>query len=524
MHSLFCVTEKNKHTLYLVFISTTIFTFIAHLHAFLNLFFSHDSLWLNIFQDYSFHDTHGRFFIRFWSYLTGGVTMPFLQGVFSIILNTLSTYILVKALDLNKKFSIIAICAIFSTTPIWTLINSGYIFNLDYFALAAFMTMLAIYILKRFNMLLSIPILICVLGIYQSFIHVATVILLILLIKEIMDGDSFRDVLISGLKSFFVLLLSMIIYYIIIKYLNPHELASYRNYNSIGDYTDVNIMQLLLNTYYEPLRMLFVEPYIFEGPVTKNINILSFINSLLAFTVLYCLIIFCKSKKIAKNNCLLLVIIILLIPFGMGFLYLAAKQYIGFMTYLSINYFFVLTLFAYDRYNEQLVSAAKNTYMKVISIRFISIVIITCIVINIHSNVIFANQIYTYKDLNSRAIHGLFTRIAQQMEQTEGYKHGEMKVIFAGTPRKNKHYSQSQLRNIYDSRKQLHIDSIMYKPFYIPGYFANILGINTLFNVDYFSSDIKKFNDLDIVKNMPEFPHKDSIQIIDDILVVKISN
>ncbi len=516
---MFTIFKEDKKTLLFILATTFIVGFIAHAHAYLNLFLNHDSLFVQHNNSHAFLDSHGRFFIKYWTYIIGGATLPFIHGIFSLIFITLSSYFIVKILDLKNNFSIFAICGIFATSPILTFSNATYVFFSDLYMLAMFLSIVSVYIFRRTNFIFATPFLVCSLGIYQSYIQVATTLLLILLIKNILDKHSFKDIIKNGIMSLLLLASSICIYYIIIKYFNTQELSSYQNYNSIGSYSGIDIVSLLKACYLHPLKYLFVRPYILATTETLETNFLSYTNYFIATLTLMYLSLSCLYQKVTTPNILLIGMILFVMPFAMNFISFASKQNLHDLTLTSIYCFYVLAIFSMEYFKVTVVPIFSQMKLAPKLLTCVNILFVLAIIFPIHSNIIFANQVYVYKDLHFTSSLSLMTRVVDRMEQTEGYEHGKTKVLFIGQTMFNKYFNSRLLIDRYDPIKQHFMHGTV--TYNYQGFLNHILNLDIPL-LD--SSYLEQVKSKEEVEEMLEFPHKNSVKMVDDILFVKISN
>ena len=130
----------------------------------------------------------------------------------------------------------------------------------------------------------------------------------------------------------------------------------------------------------------------------------------------------------------------------------------------------------------------------------------------------FANQTYLKKDLEFTATASVMTRCLDRIEQTEGYIPGETPVAFIGDINKSALIETRpgylhNMTGLYSSYSITYFDSYEL-------YLTNVLGYNINCIPKSIYTDIES---LDEVVAMPSFPDKDSVKIINGILVVKLS-
>ena len=97
--------SETRRRLFIAFISTTICAWIAHGFIFANEFFSHDSIDFYTLGIH-FYTQVGRFFIRFYEFFRGDLSVPWLIGFLYILWMSLAGYILSCLLNLKSDWQI----------------------------------------------------------------------------------------------------------------------------------------------------------------------------------------------------------------------------------------------------------------------------------------------------------------------------------------------------------------------------------------------------------------------------------
>jgi hypothetical protein len=134
------------------------------------------------------------------------------------------------------------------------------------------------------------------------------------------------------------------------------------------------------------------------------------------------------------------------------------------------------------------------------------------------NNIIYANQVYLKKDLEYQNTMSTMNRIIDRMEETDGYVLGETPVVLIG------YLTDSELSVDRDGLKMdevgLGIDfSVSYYQTY-SWYFKYILA----YPINLMDAGVaEQWSGQSAVMEMSAFPAKDSCQMIDGTMVVKLS-
>ena len=497
-----------------ILIFTLIFMVIAHGYCYTNLNFSHDSMRTFFWNSYDTIEI-GRYILPLLLILRGKYYPPLLIGILTYIVLVLIIYLLVDFFKIKQKGNIILISGIFSTASTLTLLNATYINFSDMYIFACLLMTLAAWLWKNYEkgyLYAIIPAFIS-LGIYQSYIGFFIGMVMLISIKDLIDNKNYKEILSKGLKSLVTVFTSLVLYAVSSKVV-PIMLGMHlsNSYNSVGGGIDyfknggiIGIVEIIKTTYFN------VAKYIIK-PSTYYVILISILNVILIFIGVIYIILFLKDKKIKNSNKILLIILLILLPFGINIATFLGR---GAGHQLMIYSFFLLyilpIIIVENGYLEKYFSN-KNLVKNLSKFKNISLVII------IVSGIIYSNQCYLKKNLEFDATLTTMNRIVDRIEQTEGYEVGKTKVAIIG--------------NLDDSiislkRKELDYDSVgLWWNFSITyyetykQYFENYLGypINI---IDM--KQMKKIAEKEEVKEMELFPSYESIKFVDDVLVVKIA-
>ena len=323
-----------------------------------------------------------------------------------------------------------------------------------------------------------------------------TGIVTLLTIKDVIDNKQIKEIIFSYngiIKGIISFMASMILYYISLKVvtlLTGYQLINV--YNSVGDvmkFTGISqIIDLFIGTYTQ-----FFD-YILH-PSTYYSILVTVFNILLIIIVLFICI-----KKSYKNrlNLIILIILCLVLPFTINFIYFLGK---GVEHRLMTYSFFLLYLFD--------IMIIENSH------KYIKNMLLVVFMIIIFSNVIYSNQCYLKKKLDSDLTLTTINRIIDRMEQIPNYEVG----IFIGDLNKS---------SLHLERKEFNYDDVGLGENFGLTYYRTY---NWFFN-NYLAypmnvipeEEMLEIKDKQEIIDMSVFPYQDSIKFVDDVLVVKLSD
>ena len=166
----------------------------------------------------------------------------------------------------------------------------------------------------------------------------------------------------------------------------------------------------------------------------------------------------------------------------------------------SIIFLLLIKNFKYEKYDY-----SKN--------RVIYISIVFSLFIIIYENIQIANTVYVKKNLEYQSTLSYMTRVLDAIEQQEEYVAGQTRVMFVGEDLEGaERYGFEEYKILIGSGPNL---SITYYGTY-EKYFEYILGTSlSIYEDRDFLNDRR-------VEQMPVFPKKGSLKMIDEVLVVKL--
>lgn len=498
-----------------ILLYTVIFWAAAHGYRFLNNLYTGDTL-TGVFQDdIVWQRALGRFMQTFSLVFRGVVVAPWLLFVISIFLFSTATFFVTEVLKIEKPIFLFFTCGILSCNITITCANAVYTPWIDIYGMAFLLASFGVWLFLKDNRwcyALGIFSFISAMGFYQCYIDVAFTLFLIIIVKDLTEKKTFKEIGLKVLKIICGLAASGVGYYIlfkaVIKIHNGFEANSYNGLAGVLDFENHSIFNLFAGAYKQFFFYLmnqgtFLSTHLLGRRVSDAWDVV--VGAIVILTlalIIIELIILNKANKPHPWQIALQVVLLLLFAPVSNFVYIISK---GFEYELMIYSFFFLFIF-------MLCLAERIGEKKLHSIKTFAIVI--PLVILIWNNIVYSNQIYFKIDMQDRAAQTYATQLLYDIERTEGYDIGDTQVLFVGSPNLSTSIDYPEYLKdltIHSNYKTAftYINSL---PFYIKSYLA--ASINILETEDYPDEAIK----------MPVYPEEGSIQFINDVLVVKIAD
>lgn len=493
-----------------VLVCITGFSFAAHAYRCFHLMYSHDSLMVfqnNVDRQVSL----GRFLQPVYWNLRGQLCAPLLLGITSVIWLTLAACIVINVLGIQRRITVFVICGVLATSSSLSLSYATYLPWIDIFTLSLLFCVLGVFLWRRYPrrgfLFGMLPIMVSM-ALYQAYFQSAVILSMIILAKEILEGETFKKVVIDGTKALCMLLGGCLFYYaamqIVLLVTATGAATSYNGMSRIGggNMTLKYLCFMLMKTYVyvldEIVRPVTYNPY---GMVT-GMNIL--------LLVLACagIIRMVYKKKLSRINVLLLAALLLAMPFGVNVVYFISRGVEHPLMTYSFSFGYILAVLIFEMNTEY--------GMQPLPLQVFATALIVWI---IWDSIVFANQLYLKKGLEEQATLSCMTRIVDRMEQMEDYAVNETPVVLIG---QLEHSGLAEEREGFAgdygvgmARNFAVTDYESYEDYFefVLGYPIHLLS----------ESESERYAGMEEVQRMPDFPAKDSCKYVDGVLVVKLS-
>ena len=494
--------EKYKYSIY----SSMIFTFLTHFYFFTRRLANEDDLSYLVFKDFAL--TSGRW--NNGTIFTTSLMSPSVNFILVIIILAIISLLICDIFKIKNKKNMILISLIISTFPSLAL-SFSYLFMVEIYMTSLLLAVLAVWLSTKWKYGF-IPGSLCIalsLGNYQSYIAVSVSLIIIYVIKETIDKK--KEILKDILKLFIMGILGIIIYFMILKVLlliNKTSLSNYKGADSMGIPPISEWPKLIFRTYKHFIGYFIGKSYfrisIFESTIRILTIILTFILLINKIT----------KEKFYKNkmNIIIFIILIVLIPFTFNIVdFIAFKADLTSLQIYSFSSLYLLIILILDK--------TKPNYLNTI----ITILIIAIGIMNFTT----INKYYFKQETYYKYTENLNNRLLNKIESTEGYYYG-IPIIFKGKINSNFYKELNLLPNINDN---ITFDQSLWGGKYI-GYedlyiYNNDRKIFTMINNEFgvylnraTDEERDKIKDNKDYNNMKSYPEKDSIKIIDGILII----
>jgi len=510
--------KDNKRVIFLCFIATFIFGFSAHAFCYFNVNFSHDSLIINQSQDIIHQISIGRFMHSIIIFIRGNTYNPWLIGCFSLIFLSFSAILIVKIFEIRSMYSIISVCLIITTNATISLLNSTYIHTVDIYMISLFLVLLGTYLFKKnynnYFFLISIPLYVISLAIYQSYIEVGFLIILIIIIKSVYMNIPKKEIGIYAFKYFIIVVASFAIYFAIHKLvILSTKIPESDEYNSIFSFfkrfkTGIPF-EMILGVYTSFFKFL-------RNPQIHLPNLFGYLNLILLALFLLEIMLFIIFKKISIKRKIICIILIIFSPFVFNFIYIISN---GIIHELMIFSYYILIVWGISLIEQLIFQDKHDSKQEFLYAKKTSLVCYaTYICLFGVCNFIYSNQLYLKKNIEFTKTLNVFNMIVSRIETTENYITNKTPVGFVGKLENGPLAKQADYFN-YLGVGQDHTFAVTYYESYQT--FINDVLQHPMNIIP--KDEAKIYETIPSVMEMTTFPNKSSIKFIDKILIIKFS-
>lgn len=495
----------------------------AHLYQFTNKLYNYDEL-ANTPGGIGLSTEQGRWLLnwmgRFMRSVFGGsYSLPFFNGIFALLFLALSAGMVVSVFQVRNKLTAGLIGGLMTVFPA---VVSMYFFMFLalYYAIGIFFSVFAAWLTVKYpkNIIANIAAVVmiaCSLGVYQAYFpDTVCILLMVVILKAAFGGvkekKEWKEFFLMIARFLLVMAAGVAVYFLINKAVlavTHIQLTSYQGGDTMGKITIAQLISALKSCYTSFFDMGFsdVMGISYNRTVRRLIKVvwILFVAGIGAYLVL---------KKKEYLNKVIVLCGILVFPVAMFLIYvMAPNSYCYTLMAYSVVFFFVFFLLWLDACSRNLKLHAP---VKSIT-NWVSALLTAALVIVF---VWYANGNYMALEYTKYHDFSYVQTLVTKIRSVEDYSQ-DKPVIVVGT-------------QINDSTNGM--GSLIGDTFTVGGKADTNLGYNSLLYLmsDYLGfspyygtyEEIQNWMQREVVREMPSYPADGSIQVIDDTIIVKLSD
>ncbi len=506
---------------------------MAHIYALTNHLYNYDELW-HTPTGFGTGVEVGRWALSVTVWLqkllfADCYTIPFINGIITIILYALAACFAVALFNINDEFYAGTAGALMTTFPA-LVSRMFYMFTTHYYAIGIAMTAAGVWILVRsgrngrpvqrvIRIIVSAALVIYGMAIYQAnFVTAVCLIVGCLLVDLIRNDPELKDAVLKCI--FYVVYLGacMVLYLLGSKLalaVTGKKMETYENLDTMGQLSPAQLAEGLFRCYKTFLKLPFRDVYSMNPNVIVRFAFLVSIMVLL-YTLLK---IWSTGKKLHLK--LLITAVMAVLPIVVNLIIIMAISsgtMYSIMVYEIVYVLVIPTACLTALYDMTSNNGGDNNagrgFMKVAET--VTTLALTATVI---TYIWFANGNYLSMEYTNMHDNAFFTVLMAQIKNVEGYR-DDMPVALIGTPTEGETYNKRA--NIYETfniggKASTNIGAYSYW-----NIMTNVLGFDPI--VRNSDEDEIYFLNHPEVKAMPKYPEAGSIKVIDDTIVIRFED
>ena len=435
----------------------------------------------------------GRWALPMTSLLFPDVTTPWLYGILSLLMLACAACLILQLLQIRSPLLRLLLPAAILCFPAQTS-TFCYMFTSPSYALSFLLSVVAVLLSQRERwgaQIAALAVLVMSLGIFQGYVAVTASLYLIVMIRALLRGESAKSVFLYGLRRVGLLFVALLLYYalalLFLKIYGWH-------FEPYGVERERSILFRVALAYGAFLHI-FTKGYF--GFVRPGLSTILHLGCGLA--VICVLLLFLLRERDWKRLCLLLVCLGLF-PLSINCLYLIAEvSIIGSHVLFGFVSVYILAVVVMEEAGKQ-GRLLRDGLALVLAL-------VTA------GNIFFANKIYLRMALDYEHAFALYSGVAAQIRETEGYD-GSQPLAFLGRTQAALYAPEELDQERLDGPSQDLVNSYT-RELFLQRYVG--------FDVPMASQDACRALSQDpIVQDMPSYPAQGCVQLVGDYLVIKL--
>lgn len=485
-------------------IAGMVFGLLAYMFAFTNKLVNHDEVFTLFFKGGSY--SLGRWGLEILELIFPNYSMPWIYGIITIVLITLSVCVMIHIFSIRSKLLQVLLMGSVMVFP--SLIGTfTYMFTSSSYAVSFLLAVLAVWLLSRLDKRTVIPAFLCMIGslsIYQSYVAIAASLLVLTLIQRLMKEDEIASIVKSGIFFVLFLIVSLGVYYagtMVINKLRGVGFNSYAGGNLSFSFAEIPARILLAYQNFPK----FFSGYrgLMPGSFSQILHILCLI-----LTAVLLLVWGFSRKKLQPARILWLIALIAVLPLAINCMYLfTTEDAVHTLVLYGFVAVYVLAAVAAD-FCMSMVPENKVSRLALNAMGFVLALIIA-------GNTYLANEAYLLLHLRYENAYAFYTSLIADIKMTPEFDENT-KLAVIGTFREPDFYLEKFPFSDHVTGTDGFLPDIYSKDRFLEFY----LGFPIPMASD---EEIAAITATAEYEAMAVYPYYGSMQMFDDILVVKLS-
>lgn len=489
------------------FLSTFIIGLLTHMVALTGDFPNHDGLASMYFDQNMI--TSGRWFLGTACGISSFYSLPWLIGILSIFYISVASIVLNKLLDVTDEIMIVIISGLLISFPSLAS-NFAYVFTMDGYMIGLFLAILSVFLVgkNKLGFVFGGIALAFSMGTYQAYLPIAMLLCVYKVIVVFASEIETKGKIKKSLEYLYMGVIGVALYYLVLQVMLKIQgkvLDTYQGINGMASAENIGLLTTVKRMYSD-----FVS-FVIKGNVLYNNGFSLVALIVLAIAFVASIVLLGVKKNWFKSVWFyvigvitvivvpLLTNIILVISTGVTYHLLMRYQYV---------FFLIISVSVIDKALKENDSRKWLAWASVVS----AVIVIFCFVIT--DNIGYSNLQKKYEKTYAYCL-----RLADRIEQTEGYYQG-IPIYMIGVVGEDNFPKTDITENVTDHMIGLNGDWLLYTYGNYELFYKYYMGIT--FN--FISPDEGNYYDAPEYIALDSFPGPDATKVVDGVLYVKTEN
>lgn len=492
------------------FFSAFLLGLLIHMPIMLSDIPNHDGL-ASIYFDQNMI-TSGRWFLTIACGISSYFTLPWVIGLLAIVYLSVAAVIIVEFLEVENKANIIVLSGLLVSFPALAS-TFAYVFTLDGYMLGILLAVSAPLLTKKYKygFIMGGICLAFSLGIYQSYLPFAMLLSLYGILQLFLGSGDNREKGKGVIKYALMGIEGLGLYYVILQILlkiQGKQLADYQGISDMGSVQKIGLIENLKRIYHDFFA------FGLKGGVLYNSAFSAGALVVLGILVCVTLVFLIRKRKLWKSGWFYVISVgfVILIPICTNAILIISPNV---TFHVLMKYHWVLFIMLMIAFTERYVERDKKNIAIVSEWALLIAAGILVFHYAVTDNIAYSNLEKKYEKTYS-----LCNRLADRMEQTEGYYQG-IPVAMIGVVGEEQYPETDVTQKVTAPLIGMSGDYLLYTRTNYQAFMKNYLGITINLVTD---EEMVSIYDSEEYQALDSFPGRNSMKVVDGILYIKLEN
>lgn len=492
------------------FLGSLIWGTLAYLFAFTNKLVNHDEVGQLFGKGATV--SSGRWGLGALDLIFPNVSMPWIYGVITLVLMAVSVCLIIRLFSLRSKVLQVLLAGSIVIFP--SLIGLfGYMFTSSSYALSFLLAVLAVFLVCRGSRWMLLPAAGCLIlsvSIYQSYISVAASLMVLVLIHQLLTGEEPGSVLKKGIGYVLFLIISLGGYYLATQLVLMLKGISFNEYaaDSIS-FSPSYLLKGLGLAYVNFVRFFtWAHHRLMPTSLSRWLHL-----ALFAAAAVLLLLWVQKQKKPGAARFLLLLLLLVMLPLAINCMYLiTSEDSIHTLVLYSFVSVYILVAVLAEQVLEVPANGMFRELLRRIALDGSAIALSVIILINIYV----ANTAYLNLHLRYENAYAFYTSLSADIRQLPQFREGSRIAVIGSWKSPDFYETNLDFTNYLIGTKGFLPSDYSAQAFleYYIGFPAEFVSVE----------EAAAIGSSDAFREMSVYPYYGCIRVVDDVIVVKLSD